>query len=94
MKPRSEQQTCPICLGIHARLLATSRYDCKTKICPDCGLAEACNPMLILMARQAGMGFPSYAGRMRMHGLRSEQVLGLIRLAKRLRRPPRAPKRR
>jgi hypothetical protein len=94
MKPGSKKQICRVCLGIHARLLATSRYDNKTKICPDCALVEACNPQLLLMARQAGMGFLSYAGRLRTQGYKSEQVLGLIRLAKRLRQTPRAPKRR
>ena len=63
MKDKHPKETCPIC-GKESltELAALSRYDDKTKVCPDCGQLEAFSGRVIVTARALHLNFQNYAG--------------------------------
>lgn len=69
---------CPICLKAYEGYPATSRYDNKTLVCPNCGLVEAFNGMIIRMCLAAKQGFLSYAARMRTLGYQNPLALAIM----------------
>lgn len=79
---KKHTKLCPICRSKDMKYPAVSRYDNKTEVCPECGMAEAFNGGLILTCRKLNLNFEAFAGVMESSGLHNPLYLAISKASK------------